>query len=312
MRSAEAGGERSAAAARRQASGAILTRCSADAYNLIVGQKTTSRVSASATSTEDRTVLSDIAGGVATIVLNRPEQRNPLDWSTVKRLLALVLAFEHDASIRTVVIRGAGGHFSAGGDLKGYVDLYRDAVAFRQFLVDFHAMLDTIEASAKIYVAVVEGYCVAGGLELLLACDVVLAAQSARIGDAHVGFGQLPGAGGSQRLPRAVGPLRARFLLLTGEILTAAEAERIGLVSRVAADAELEAMLGELLARFARSSPLGRQGMKHLARVAATTELADGLREEIDYVVHYATTSSDAIEGLSAFGEKREPRFTGK
>jgi enoyl-CoA hydratase len=269
-------------------------------------------VNATAITTEDRTVLSDVAGGVATIVLNRPEQRNPLDWTTVKQLLERVRAFERDATIRTVVIRGAGRHFSAGGDLKRYLELYRDTAALRQFLVDFHAMLDSIEASTKIYVAVVEGYCVAGGLELLLACDVVLAAQSAKIGDAHVGFGQLPGAGGSQRLPRAVGPLRARYLMLTGEILAATEAERIGLVSKVAADAELEATLADLLAGFARTSPLGRQGMKHLARLAATTELAEGLRAEIDYVLHYATTSSDALEGLNAFSEKREPRFTGK
>src|SRR4029079_15696386 len=115
-------------------------------------------------------------------------------------------------------------------------------------------MLDAIEASSKVYVAVVDGYCVAGGLELLLACDIVRAAESARIGDAHVAFGQLPGAGGSQRLPcaagggsqrlpRAVGPLRARYLMLTGDIVDAAEAERIGLASKVATNAALPGVL---------------------------------------------------------------------
>ena len=260
---------------------------------------------------DDGLVLSQIADSVATITLNRPDQRNPLNWDTVTRLGELVAKFEADPAVRVVVLRGAGGHFSAGGDLKGYIDLYRDAGAFRQFLVDFHAMLEAIEASAKIYVAVVEGYCVAGGLELLLVCDVVLAAESARIGDAHIGFGQLPGAGGSQRLPRAVGPMRARYLMLTGGMLDASEAERIGLVSSVVPDAQLRTELDTLLARLSAASPLGLKGMKHLAKLASTTGLPEGLRMELEYVWRYATTSADATEGLAAFSEKRKPRFTG-
>ena len=263
------------------------------------------------TLSDDQLVLSSVAGSIGTLTLNRPEQRNPLDWRSVKRLAELQRAFDSNPTVETIVIRGAGGHFSAGGDLKGYLDLYRDAEAFRQFLVDFHGLLDAMEASPKVHVAAIEGYCVAGGLELLLACDVVLAAQSAKIGDAHIGFGQLPGAGGSQRLPRAVGPLRARYLMLTGEVLDAADAERIGLVSKVIADAELDTALDSLLARLSRSSLLGRKGMKHLAHVAATTELGEGLRAELEYVWRYATTSSDATEGLVAFSEKRRPRFTG-
>lgn len=265
-----------------------------------------------ATTTDERLVQTSVAGAVATITLDRPHQRNPLDWNTVKRLGGLVRAYEEDSRVQVVVLRGAGGHFSAGGDLKGYVDLYRDPPAFRQFLVDFHAMLDGIEASSKIYVAVIEGYCVAGGLELLLACDIAVAAQSAKIGDAHIGFGQLPGAGGSQRLPRAVGPLRARYLLLSGDILDAGEAERIGLVSKLAADADLDGTLDRIVSRLLRASPLARKGMKHLASVASRSELGEGLRSELDYVWRYATTSTDATEGLLAFGEKRVPRFTGK
>lgn len=265
-----------------------------------------------ATTTDERLVLTKVSGDVATITLDRPEQRNPLDRRTVERLGELVRAYEADPSVQIVVVRGAGGHFSAGGDLKGYVDLYRDPASFRQFLVDFHAMLDAIEASSKVYIAVIEGYCVAGGLELLLACDIVLAARSAKIGDAHVGFGQLPGAGGSQRLPRVVGPLRARYLMLTGDIVDANEAERMGLVSKVAPDADLDATLDRLVSRISRTSPLGRQGMKHLVRVASRTELGEGLRTELEYVWRYATTSADATEGLVAFGEKRAPRFTGR
>jgi enoyl-CoA hydratase/carnithine racemase len=262
--------------------------------------------------TADDVILTRVAGAVATITLNRPRHRNPLDWDTVRRLGEAVREFEGDPRVQLVVVRGAGGHFSAGGDLKGYVELYRDPPAFRRFLAAFHAMLDAIEASSRVYIAVVEGYCVAGGLELLLACDIVLAAESARIGDAHAAFGQLPGAGGSQRLPRAVGPLRARYLMLTGDIVEASEAERIGLASKVATNAGLEAVLDDIVARVTRASPLGRSGMKHLLRVASRSALDEGLRTELDYVWRYATTSLDATEGLVAFGEKRAPRFTGE
>ncbi len=264
-----------------------------------------------ASRSNDELVLCHVERSIATITLNRPEQRNPLDRVTVSRLAELVRRFDDDPTVHIVVIRGAGGHFSAGGDLKGYMDLYRDAEGFRQFLVEFHEMLSGMEASSKIYVAVVEGYCVAGGLELLLACDVVLAAASAKIGDAHVGFGQLPGAGGSQRLPRTVGPMRARYLMLTGSVVDAAEAERIGLVSRVIPDTGVDTETKALLARLAAASPLGLRGMKHLTRVACTTDLEAGLKQELEYVWTYATTSSDATEGLVAFSEKRKPRFTG-
>lgn len=257
------------------------------------------------------TVLCSIDDGVAQVTLNRADDRNPLDRVTVQALRRLVHEFEADSAVRLVTLRGAGGHFSAGGDLKGYLSLYRDADGFRQFLVDFHAMLEAIETSTKLYVAVVEGYCVAGGLELLLACDLVLAAHSAKIGDCHASFGQIPGAGGSQRLPRVVGPMRARYLMFTGEILDASEAERVGLVSRVVPDAEIDAGLAKLLGRLKAASPLGLQGMKRLLDVAATTPLRDGLRTELEYVCHYATTSSDATEGLNAFAEKRRPRFRG-
>lgn len=249
--------------------------------------------------------------GVARITLNRPAQRNPLDWTSVRALQNAVAQLEADAATRVVVMRGAGGNFSAGGDLKAYVDLYRNPDDFRGFLDDFYKLLNDIEHSAKLYVAVIEGYCVAGGLELLLACDLVVAAESARIGDGHLNFGQLPGAGGSQRLPRTIGPMRARYLIATGELIDAREAERIALVSRMVPDAELNDQVTRLTARLAAHSPLGLKGMKHLVNAGLRGDLEAGLRMELEYVHNYATTSHDASEGLMAFAEKRTPRFTG-
>jgi len=256
-------------------------------------------------------VLEPARDGVARLVLNRPEQRNPLDWRTIRRLRALVAQLETDADTRVVLIQGAGGTFSAGGDLKGYVKLYRNPADFQAFLEDFYQLLDAIEHSAKIYLAVVEGYCVAGGLELLLACDLVVAATSARIGDGHLNFGQLPGAGNSQRLPRTVGPMRARWLMATGEFIEATEAERIGMVCKVYPDAELAERTREAATRIARHSPLGLAGMKRLVNVGLRGDLEAGLRMEIEHVHHYATTSHDATEGLMAFAEKRPLRYTG-
>lgn len=253
----------------------------------------------------------DVSESAAAVTLNRPDKRNPLDWSTVRQLKSIVTELENDQAVHVVVVRGAGGNFSAGGDMKGYIDLYRKPQDFRSFLQDFHAMLDAMEISSKIYVAAIEGYCVAGGLELLLACDVVLAAQSARIGDAHLIFGQLPGAGGSQRLPRVVGPMRARYLMLTGEIVDAAEAERIGLVSKVVPDDGFDAFIRKFVEGLAASSPLGLKGMKHLAHCGSRMPIREGLRMELEYVHDYATRSADATEGLMAFQEKRKPRFSG-
>ena len=183
-------------------------------------------------------------------------------------------------------------------------------MSFPPFLDDFFQMLNAIEASSRIYIAAINGVCVAGGLELLLACDLVIAAASARIGDGHLNFGQLPGAGGSQRLPRAIGLLRAKHLILTGNLLSAEEAERIGLVGQVVPDEALDQAVDALVAGLVEKSRVGLRGAKHLTNLTLTTDLATGLKREIEFVHHYATTEPDATEGLLAFKEKRKPVFS--
>ncbi len=247
----------------------------------------------------------------ATVTLARAEKLNPLDWATVRELRAAVAEIEAHPDIRFVVVTGSGRSFSAGGDLEGYLHLYRHPDEFAGFLDDFLHLLTAMEESSRIYIAAVNGICVAGGLELLLACDLAIAADTARIGDGHLNFGQLPGAGGSQRLPRAVGLQRAKRLMLTGELIDAAAAERIGLVTAVAPAAGLDDAVAALIAQLSDKSPVGLRGAKHLANLSATTSLGDGLRREIAYVHRYATTEPDATEGLVAFAEKRKPRFTG-
>jgi len=243
------------------------------------------------------------------LTLAKADKLNPLDWGTVRELKDAVAKIDGMPNIVAVVITGRGRSFSAGGDLEGYLRLYRHPDEFSAFLDDFFQMLNAIEASSKIYIAAINGVCVAGGLELLLACDLVIAAASARIGDWHLNFGQLPGAGGSQRLPQAIGLLRAKHLILTGNLLSADEAERFGLVSRVVPDGELDQAVDTLIAGLGEKSRVGLRGAKHLTNLTLTTDLATGLRREIEFVHRYATTEPDATEGLLAFKEKRKPVF---
>ncbi len=247
-------------------------------------------------------------GRAARITLSRPEKLNPIDWATIKELRRAIAELEAGDCL-AVIVTGSGRSFSAGGDLDGYISLYKSKERFQQFLDDFFDMLDAIERSEKIYIAAVNGVCVAGGLELLLACDLSIAADTAKIGDGHLNFGQLPGAGGSQRLPHAIGLLRAKHLILTGKLLTAAEAERIGLIGEVVPADELQNAALNLVAAMAEKSPVGVRGAKHLTNLTLTTPMEQGLKYELQYVHRYATEEPDATEGLIAFRDKRKPVF---
>lgn len=252
----------------------------------------------------------EIDGGMAILTLDRPDQMNPLDKQTVAELLASFRHLEADAAVRVVMITGSGKAFSAGGDLGGYLSLYHDPDAFRAFLDDLHHLLTGFENSELIVIAAVNGWCLAGGIELMLACDLAVASDQARIGDAHLNFGQLPGAGGSQRLPRAIGIPRAKDLILTGRWVVADEALRMGLVSRVFPHDRLLQETRRLAADMIERSPVGLKGAKHLINTGMKLTIDDALRFEIDFVHNYATTCPDAYEGLLAFQQKRKPRFS--
>lgn len=260
------------------------------------------------TATDDSVLVCRDAG-LAVVTLNRPDKLNPLDWPTVRRLKADVAELEAAAEIRVVIVTGAGKAFSAGGDLTGYLELYRRPDDFRAFLGDFHDLCIGIERSTRIYIAAVNGVTVAGGLELMLCCDLVLAAADAKIGDGHINFAQMPGAGGSQRLPRAVGALRAKQLMLTGALLHADAAADIGLVNGVVPGDDLMDAARALGADLLTKSPTALKGMKYLVNRGLQTDLDAGLQLEIAYTHNHATAEPDAMEGLRAFAEKRKPVF---
>jgi enoyl-CoA hydratase len=255
----------------------------------------------------------DYRDAAALLTLNRPEQLNAIDWDTVR---ALDSAIEQALAqgVRCILITGAGRAFSAGGDLKKYIELQRDAVAFPKFVEDLHRVFGRLRQIAVPVFALVNGVTAAGGLELLLNCDVALAAESARIGDGHLNFGQMGGGGVLTLLPRRIGLQKASELIFSGRFLTGHEAAEWGVVSRCVADASLIDEGLAMAAEVANKSPLAVANAKYVLHSiwAEGMTVEAGLRLERERNAYYCLTSEDAREGLAAFAEKRPPRFTGR
>lgn len=253
-------------------------------------------------------------GDAVLLTLNRPDQLNPIDAGMLAALDARLDEVEADRSVRAVLVTGAGRAFSAGGDLKAYRDLQRDPVAFPRFVGDLHRVFGRFRTLPVPSVALANGLAVAGGLELLLNCDVGFAAESARIGDGHLNYGQMGGGGVLTLLWRAVGRSRATELMLSGRLLDAAEAAEWGLISRVTPDDGLLQAGLSFAREVATKSPLAVANAKRVMHDlwAENGSVDAGLRVELTEDAYYCLTSHDAPEGLTAFEEKRSPRFEGR
>jgi len=247
-----------------------------------------------------------VEGPVGHIVLNRPEARNALDYETVEELERALQQLGEKA--RVIVVRGAGGTFCAGADLK-YVSTNRqDEATLRNFIEQINRAFFQIESVPVPVVAAVEGHALAGGFELLQACDVVLVAEDAFLGDQHANVGLIPGGGGSQRLPRLIGRQRALGLLLSGEWISGKEAAEWGLAYRAVPAGELDSEVRLLARRLAERSKEGLEVMKRLVNQGLERSLAEGIQMEIEAFFEYIR-SEDPDEGLRAFQERRAPRF---
>ena len=242
------------------------------------------------------------------ITLQRPKAMNALTREMLQEMTARLSQWQQDAAVRVVVLTGTGAAFCAGADLKQAGDpVEAGQKDYLDLIVDFFSLL---RAFPKPVVAAVNGLALAGGLETVMCCDLVIAGESARFGDAHSNFGVFPGGGGAAILPRKVPANVAKYLLFTGDSLPAEDMKRYGLVNEVVADAELVERTQALAQKLAAKSPIVLSRMKRVANEATDKSARDALRDE-ELELRNHQRSWDIQEGLAAFTEKRKPQFRG-
>lgn len=247
-------------------------------------------------------------GRVGIVELNRPQVYNCLTVQMLSDIRAGLNAFE-DGDIRAVVILGAGKNFCTGASLDEVEAVRADPSALSEFLSHGHAVMNRIQESPLPIVAGIHGLCLAGGIELALACDVVFAADTANFGDQHAAFGLIPGWGGSQRLVRAIGQRRSMDLMFSARRVDAHTALEWGLVNYVCTADQLRSAAIEYAKTLSARNREGLTAMKRLALRAAGDVLASGLEAEKEEALR-ALSSANVNEGLRAFKERRTPMFT--
>ena len=251
-------------------------------------------------------------GGAAWVRLNRPAAFNTLCPELVAQFESALDDAATSPEVNAVVIVGTGRAFCAGADLKflGTLPEAERADATAAFLQRVLELMMRIERFAKPVIGLVNGIATGGGMELLLCCDLVIADERARLGDGHANFGLLPGGGASARLPRKIGPTRAKYLLFTGDLLPASYFLEAGLVNEIAPEGTLGERAEGLIAKLANKSPLGLRRMKELVDDGLEQPRDVALRNELIFGGLHAH-SFDQQEGLKAFNEKRKPQFRG-
>jgi len=250
----------------------------------------------------------DLDARVGIITLNRPDVRNAIDPVMRDELSHAVAELEADRGIRTIIITGGPKVFAAGADIAAMVDKKAIEQFSRASLWDLAFQM---EQSRKAIIAAVAGYCLGGGCELAMACDIRIAAESARFGQAEINIGIIPGGGGTVRLTRLVGLGKAKELVLTGRMIDAAEALRIHLVNQVVTDDQLMPAAMEMAKTISRHSPVALGLAKYAVQNAADADL-HAARTIENTCFSLAFASEDKTEGMKAFLEKRKPVYKGK
>lgn len=256
---------------------------------------------------ENIIVEDQYAENIALIRLNRPKQLNALNPQLMSELQEALKVLDKDESVRVVIITGDEKAFAAGADIKQMAD--KSAIDMQ--IMDQFSTWDQIKKTKKPIIAAVCGFALGGGCELAMTCDMIIASESAKFGQPEIKIGVMPGAGGTQRLTRAVGKAKAMEMILTGKFISASEALDLGLVNKVVPDELYLEEAVELATEIAAMSPIAVQLAKESVNKAYDTTLDEGLMfERKNFYLTFA--SEDQKEGMNAFIEKRKPNFTGK
>lgn len=246
---------------------------------------------------------------VATVTLNRPAKKNALNKKLLAELQTAISEADKDREVKVLIVTGAGDAFCAGDDLSE--SDFSSAFALRNSLTRVQALLAELEEMGKPTIAAINGLALGGGCEMALACDIRIASSKAVMGVPEIKIGLMPGAGGTQRLPRLVGISKALEMIFSGDPVSAEEAYRIGLVSKVAAPDKLMAEARLLASRFVDKPSQALRMVKEVVKTGANMDLRSALRFELESVSLLSVTE-DWKEGIKAFLEKRKPDFKGR
>ena len=258
--------------------------------------------------TEFRNIRIDVSDGIGTLTVDRPSVRNALDRATVGECLRALDLLESDPAAAVLIVTGAGDtSFVSGADINDI----RERTGADGLSAISSSLCSRLERFARPTIAAVNGYALGGGCELALACDIRVAADTARFGQPELGLGIIPAAGGTQRLPRIVGLGWAKHLILTGEVIDARQALTIGLVTAIMPASQLQARARELAKRVLRQGPLAARLAKLALNASSRVDVDSGLLiETLAQAICYE--SADKREGTAAFLEKRKASFTGR
>ncbi len=255
------------------------------------------------------TITVEKRGAVGVLTINRPDKLNALNYKVHEEGVVALDGLRNDSDVRVVVITGAGEKsFVAGADISEFAG---KTPAEQRDLFHERTLFNSLDTFPKPVIAMINGFCLGGGCELALACDLRYASEKARFGQPEINLGIIPGGGGTQRLTRLVGEGKSMEMILTGDMIDAPTALKLGLVNEVYAPGELESKSMETANKIAEKSPVALQMAKEAVKLASRSNLDEGLRREVDlFAICFST--EDKEEGVNAFLEKRKPVFKGK
>ncbi len=250
-------------------------------------------------------------GHIVRLTINRPKALNAINQGVIEDLNAACETIENDKEVRVAILTGEGRAFSAGADLKALKGSEDSGGQGDEFLRFWHKTFNRFEDLPICTIAAINGFALAGGLELVMCCDLAILSDAAQIGDQHANFGLVAGGGNTQRLPRALGIRKAKELMYSGDWISPEDAVSFGLVNKVVPADKLEEETTALAKKLCEKSPMATATVKRLINNGMQVDLHSGLEMELSGVqMHFLT--DDCKEGLAAFNEKRDPQFKGR